>query len=283
MSDLANAETIYCDGTFYTCPSLFLQIYSIHTQVDGIMVPVVYALLPGKSQAVYTRFLSLLQTEMTNRGLPFSPSTVFLDFETAAQNAFLQSFPGTSIKGCFFHYTQCIWRKVQACGLQIPYRDNENIRTVVRRAAVLPLVPLPHIEDVWFEALDELQNTDRNVQQFLDYVTTQWIESDRSTWNHYDTVGPRTTNNLEAWHGKLKRKIQHSHPNIFTIIQAFKDIQNYNEISRIQINAGGLLRPRGKRYVNIDRRLVTLKERYSNGIIDLMTFADSASHLIHLD
>jgi predicted ferric reductase len=28
-------------------------------------------------------------------------------------------FPGIITKGCFFHYTQCIWRKTQDTGLQI--------------------------------------------------------------------------------------------------------------------------------------------------------------------
>jgi hypothetical protein len=68
--------------------------------------------------------------------------------------------------------------------------------------------------------------------------------------NHFGTEGPRTTNNIEAWNGKLKRKVQHSYPNIFTIIQTFKEIQNSNDINRIQREAG-----------------------------DLMTYADSASQL----
>ena len=37
--------------------------------------------------------------------------------------------------------TQCIWRKTQMTGLQLPYRDNEDIRKLVRRAVALPLVP----------------------------------------------------------------------------------------------------------------------------------------------
>lgn len=101
-------------------------------------------------------------------------------------------------------------------------------------------------------------------------------------WNHYETDGPRTTNNIEAWHGKLKKKVKHAHPNIFTIIQTFKDIDNADAINRIQIEAGGTVRPRAKKYCNIDNRLATLKERYGNRNIDLMTYADSASQLLHL-
>jgi hypothetical protein len=55
---------------------------------------------------------------------------------------------------------------------------------------------------------------------------------------------------------------QHAHPNTYTAIQLFKDIQNSIEIAKIQRAVGGTIRPRAKKYLNIDRRLATLKDRY---------------------
>ncbi|XP_069133273.1 uncharacterized protein [Argopecten irradians] len=152
-------------------------------------------------------------------------------------------------------------------------------------STVLPLVPLANVDDVWFNALEELEDADVPVTTlpFTDYVTTQWIEGDRQTWNHYSTEGHRTTNNLEAWHGKLKKKVRTAHPNIYTIIRVFQEIQAANEISRIQKDAGGPTRPRSKRYRNIDHRLMTLKERLENNTLSLMEYADAASHLLHLE
>ena len=72
------------------------------------------------------------------------------------------------------------------------------------------------------------------------------------------------------------------HPNIFTAIQIFKDVQNCNDINIIQRAAGGTTRPQTQRYLNIDRRLIVLKERYQTGVIDVMTDVDSASQLIQL-
>jgi hypothetical protein len=56
---------------------------------------------------------------------------------------------GMTMKGCCFHYTQCIWRKVQATGLVINYKDEPEIHRLIRRASVSPLVPQAAIEDVW--------------------------------------------------------------------------------------------------------------------------------------
>lgn len=63
LQDLAASKTFYCDGTFYTCPSLFYQIFTIHIMTDDQMTPVVYALLPGKNQATYTRISPFRQDE----------------------------------------------------------------------------------------------------------------------------------------------------------------------------------------------------------------------------
>ena len=141
LQHLAANSTIYGDGTFYTRPSLFSQLYTLHGIVDDQMYPLVYALLPGKGEVIYTRFLQLLKTACSDRDIDLQPTRVFFDYESAVQNAARAAFPGVDVRGCFFHYTQCIWRKVQNTGLQIPYQDDEAITKLVRRAAVLPLVP----------------------------------------------------------------------------------------------------------------------------------------------
>jgi hypothetical protein len=151
-------------------------------------------------------------------------------------------------------------------GLQVTYRNNDDIRQLVRRAAGLPLVPMDLIEDVWFNALNDLEDIDipANTTTFTDYVTTQWIDGDRQVWNHFNTDGPRTTNHIEGWHNMLKKKVSHAHSNIYTLISTFKDIQAANEVTRIQRNAGGTIRPRAKIYRNIDSRLIQLKERLTS-------------------
>ena len=63
----------------------------------------------------------------------------------------------------------------------------------------------------------------------------------------------------------------------------FKDIQNANDIGLIQRAVDGTTRPRAKRYQTIDPRLSILKERYETGVLEFMTYADSASQLIHLN
>ena len=129
---LADNDTIYTDGTFYTCQSLFTQLYTLHGMVDEEMFPLVFALLPGKSEQLCTRYFHLLKEACTQRQIALQPTTFFIDYETAVQNAARTSFPGITIKGCFFYYTQCIWRKVQNTGMQTHYSDDPIIHPLVR-------------------------------------------------------------------------------------------------------------------------------------------------------
>ena len=87
----------------------------------------------------------------------------------------------------------------------------------------------------------------------------------------------------EGWHNKLKKKVSHVHPNIYTLISTFNDIQVANEVTRIPRNAGGTIRPKAKRYRDIDSRLIQLKERLTSGSIDVVQYSDAAPHLLHLD
>ena len=75
------------------------------------MYPLLFALLPGKTQGVYTQLLTKLKTSMADLQLQLAPTTIFMNFETAAQNAARIVFSGITVKGCFFHYTPAIWGK----------------------------------------------------------------------------------------------------------------------------------------------------------------------------
>ncbi|VDH98196.1 Hypothetical predicted protein, partial [Mytilus galloprovincialis] len=84
---------------------------------------------------------------LTQHQLQIQPETVFIDYETATNNTARSVLSEATTKGCFLQLTQCIWRKTQKCGLQLYYKENEDITRLVRRAAVLPLVPLHLVED----------------------------------------------------------------------------------------------------------------------------------------
>jgi hypothetical protein len=73
-----------------------------------------------------------------------------IDFEAAAIKAIRHVFPNARVTGCFFHFTQAVWRKVGKVGLQSQYNDgDEKIIKIVRRYAALPLLKVEDIDDAF--------------------------------------------------------------------------------------------------------------------------------------
>ena len=69
LQDLRGAEIWSGDGTFTVCPSLFYQLYPIHAEVHGQILPLVYALLPSKSKRCYQFMCLKLRDLMLEKGI----------------------------------------------------------------------------------------------------------------------------------------------------------------------------------------------------------------------
>ncbi|XP_067671655.1 uncharacterized protein [Haliotis asinina] len=225
----------------------------------------------------------LLSDACVTRGYLLQPQKIQMDYELAARNASAVIFPQAEWKGCFFHYTQCIWRKAQQHQLQKAYSENDEIRKFIRRCAVLPLLPVHEVEELWLDTLESMPD-DPRCRDLSDYVTSYWIEGDlhRPQWNHHDSDGPRTNNHLEGWHSRLKRLVGRAHPNIFEIIKFLAKEQTHTEVRLLQFT-GGQKRPLKKRkYRDLERRLDVLGHNLGNGLMSTRDYADAASHLLHM-
>ena len=169
---------------------------ALHNPCHGrSMYPLVFALLPGKDETIYTCLFSHVRFSAQQHQLQLHPDTLYTIYETATKKVACTVFPRITIKGCFFHFTKLFWRKTQKCGLQTYYKENNDISQLVRRA--------------------------------------QFYQLFCSTWNHYQTGGPHTTNHLEGWHNKIKKKVHRTHPDIYGIIELLQ-MQAVTEYTIIQ-------------------------------------------------
>lgn len=55
------------------------------------------------------------------------------------------------ITGCLFHYTQCIWRKVQSLRMQVHYNEDEALQRKICQLLVLSILHLAAIDDAWLQ------------------------------------------------------------------------------------------------------------------------------------
>ena len=69
-----------------------------------------------------------------------NPSTVMLDFEIAAINAFEEIFIAF-ISCCFFQLSQNTFRKIQLVGIAAKYKDDNEFALKLRMLSSLAFVP----------------------------------------------------------------------------------------------------------------------------------------------
>ena len=203
----------------------------------------------------------------------------------AAIRAVEQSFPNADIKGCMFHYTQAIWRKTQQIGLAEQYKNDDSVKTWVRRAAGLPLLPMNEVQNTWLEAMRTTPAVPRAVE-FNDYVVTTWVDDDARfplrMWNHFTNAGPRTNNNVEGFHSRVNRLLPHRHPNIYRFVELIKGIEKCERAKLIQINAGAPPPPRRRVYRELDTRVRRLKQQLTDRTKTPLQYLDAIGHLMKL-
>ena len=104
-------------------------------------------------------------------------------------------FPQAQHSGCYFHYCQALYRKIQSLGLSTAYRDEERIRDICRQLMAMPLLPIREIED----AFDELvSQPPPQLIPFIDYFRNFWLgQTPIELWNVCD-LDIRTNNQCEG-------------------------------------------------------------------------------------
>ena len=98
---LFEVTNVQFDGTFFTVPVQFYQLWTIFVAVDRHTLPAIHCLMTGKSQNLYQAIL-----ENINVNIPiFQPSSSMSDWEPAARIAFRNVYPQMKVYGCWFHFT----------------------------------------------------------------------------------------------------------------------------------------------------------------------------------
>lgn len=172
------------DGTFKVLPPLFKQLYTIHGKYIDQYYPLIFCLLPSKKETTYTRMLEIIQNKAEENNLTFSPKKVTLDFEKAVISSVSSVFPNAKIQGCLFHYSQCIWRKVQQLGLTQAYKNDAGVRKWIRRAAALPLLPEENVHDAFINIMESAPDVIA-AEPFHDYMVETWLDDSEAQFPPY--------------------------------------------------------------------------------------------------
>ena len=76
---LCRANTWFMDGNFSLAPPVFEQLYVIRAPLGTTCISCVYALLPGKTEAVYTQMLEAVSDACTALGFNAELARIWYD------------------------------------------------------------------------------------------------------------------------------------------------------------------------------------------------------------
>lgn len=188
--------------------------------------------------------------------------------------------------GCYFHFGQNIWRKLQAEGKTPEYIGSEEFASKVKQMMALAFVPEADVVEV-FETLSSCEEFG-DMDFLIDYFEDNYIGRQRrgrrgqprfalGLWNQYLRVLndlPRSNNSVEAWHNAFNGSVSIAHPTVARLARKLQQEQHATAILRVQRATGQPPAKKRKAYLRIDEALRTMVSRYSIG--------DSVSYLLNI-
>ncbi|KAE9531503.1 hypothetical protein AGLY_010709 [Aphis glycines] len=220
LKALSSSNTIFVDGTFSACPMFFYQLFTIHVNINGHYVPLVFFLLPNKTTNIYALAFSFLKTKCDELNLNLNLTTIMADFEESIHAGAKIIWPLIQIIGCRFHLIQSWWRKIQEIGLTNEYKNKTGECGIwLRKIFGLSFLNPEEVSDCFIENFMAYSPNDPKILTFCDYLTENYIdESSRfppNVWASFSISSERTTNSCESFHAKLNSLFTKSHPNIY--------------------------------------------------------------------
>ena len=273
---LKQSDHWFGDGTFKVSPVIFFQVYTIHAVCNGKVFPCIFALLPNKTVATYELFFREIERHMDGH----TPRDILFDFEQAALNSVRNIFPDVNVKGCFFHLSKNIWKRIVNNGLKVFYVENNEFEIQMRMVSALAFIPVDEVLNSFYDLEIFIRdNFDGvvGVDDVLDYFEDNYIGRQRrgrpraippfpiELWNMFDRTQeelPRTNNSIEGWHHRFSLNCDGMHPSLWKFIDALKREEGFIRADLHQV-LGGHPVTHKKKYVDCAQRIKNIVDNHN--------------------
>ncbi|XP_055336022.1 uncharacterized protein LOC129586699 [Paramacrobiotus metropolitanus] len=291
---LARTNVWLSDGTFSVSPPIFTQLYTVHGDICGATAPLIFALLPNKSELTYRRLFTLIRDELMqkNQSVDVGPEYMVMDFEQSSIIAFRKVFPTAKLRGCNFRFGQSLYRKLVSLGHGPMYATNSEFSMSCRMVFALAFVPVNDVHRVLAELLNSPDFPFKQNDAFIEYLWTTYTGRNVFAGNRCIAMKPlypvefwscsdrlandihRTTNRLEAWHRTFADAVNKDHPGIYQFFNLL-----CREIVHQQTEAAarmvGAEPKQKKKYMEVTKRLKKVASSY--GQMDAISYLRSVA------
>uniref|UniRef100_A0A915CN31 OTU domain-containing protein n=1 Tax=Ditylenchus dipsaci TaxID=166011 RepID=A0A915CN31_9BILA len=271
------------DGTFYSAPKGFKQLYTVNVFKEESTLPCLFMLLPNKSEESYSRAF-----EAVFRKYPMLRPKALMAASTGKSNEKVVSIR------CFEFLPFPSWpkplQKLVEWKLRPLYADAE-VKALVRSLTALACLPVSEVEkgfDGLVAAINEKISSGNiaeefvsNIKEYLGYIESTYVRrfnKEREpidalypieVWNCYDLLlkkNPRTDNAHEGWHFRFNMRFPKAHMSLSQFILRLQDEEEETwqlEIRHEANPADPLRNQRKKTFERNEEQLQALVEAYS--------------------
>merc|ERR1711874_646767 len=244
---MAKARNWYIDGTFKIVKEPIKQLVTIHVvlicaESRRVSLPVCFILMTRRRKCDYVMVLDCIRKQcneyLDQYNLENRLLRIMADFEIALWQAVKEvrnngNFrTDLTLKGCYFHLTQAIFRKVIQNHLQPAYynKKGSNVRLFVRWLMSLCLLPPNTIKDTFKLIFKKVKASKKksliNLFTYFEktwLTNTNWSITEISQWRSHI----RTNNDAPCFHMKLMGVVQKCNVDFYELVNILGDIGNY--------------------------------------------------------
>ncbi|KAE9524411.1 hypothetical protein AGLY_015132 [Aphis glycines] len=158
------------------------------------------------------------------------------DFEQGLIDAFTNVFLGAQMRGCFFHFGQCLWRKIQNLPeIRQKYVNDPDFGLKIKQLIVLVFVPVSHIEENFNKFMSQqfFEDNEELLLPLIDYFEETLIGRPTRRNKRRPPIF-----DLKLWNQFDSTQAVASHSTIWRLIEVLKKEQHLTDIKINRFIAG---------------------------------------------
>lgn len=301
LQRLAQSKVFIMDGTFSSAPNGFAQIFTIHgsvgEQVHRKFLPFAHFLLPDKTEKTYRKSLKMIKNLAKEHKIRLDPDMILTDFEKAEIAAAQRVFKESTLKGCYFHFSKNLWKRLQKTGLTKGYNKFLKIQIAFRQTEALAFLPP---EDVRKGLAALRGNAPRSMGDFFDYVDKVYVSGTQKVkrngeiertcpryspdfWSmksNTENGYPRTSNSIEGFHNKFNRLIDKSASKFYAVVEAFRQEERSTSADYLRVLQDEPLSRTTAKNIKREQKLRKLVETYDKTDVPILEYLQAVALLL---
>lgn len=213
-------------------PDCKFKLVTIHTKMKNQSYEVMLlGLMTERSNDMFDTFL----TEVRNLNPEASPKVIIIDFDTMAMAAVQKAYPGSTIRGSFFHFSRVLMQQINRFGLVKLMSQDEDLHLALTTFLALAFLSQEHLSPIFQDYKRQFLDTYliEECEDFAYFVEQTFVSGPLHRSNKRPVFGSNLWSQFKMSLGPTKDPIQSFH-DTFQPLMSHPDTTLESLLTKIQ-------------------------------------------------